>query len=136
DTDPENEVGDVPGPTHRDVVAPCADAGGNLIANAKKAEGRGACSNGENHPPPARRGLFHYLGNALREPTEIAPVQNQRNMSNSLLGFLDFRCCWCSVHIKSRYSGNVSTRLAMPTSFASGIFGFGLQGGRDNSFAE
>src|SRR5439155_15037749 len=117
-----------PGPTDRDLISPCADAGGNLIANTKKSKRCGACSNGENHPPPPRRGLFHYFGNALREPVEIAPVQDQRNMRNSPLCLLDFRCCcWCSVHIKSYYSGNFSTELAMPTSFASGIFGFGLR---------
>jgi hypothetical protein len=74
DTDPENEVGDVPGPADRDLISPCADAGGNLIANAKKAEGRGACSDGKTHPPPPRRGLFDYAGNALGQPIEIAPV--------------------------------------------------------------
>src|SRR4029077_14040856 len=128
DTDPENEVGDVPGPADRDLISPCADAGGNLIANAKKAKRGNARSSHETHPPPPRRGLFDNAGNTLREPIEIAPVQDQGNMRDSPLCLLDFRCCcWYSVHTKSRYSGNFSTRLAMPTSFASGIFGFGLR---------
>src|SRR5215831_10912235 len=103
DTDPKNEVGDVPSPADRNLISPCADACGNLIANAKNAEGCCACSNSENHPPPARRGLFHYFGNALGQPVEIAPVQNQRHVRNSPLCLLNFRCCcWCSVHTKSR----------------------------------
>src|SRR4030095_4882971 len=100
DTDPENEVGDVPGPADRDLISPCADTGGNLIANAKKAEGRGAGSDGETHPPPPRRGLFDDAGNTLCEPVETAPVEDQRNMRNSLPCLLYLRCCcWCSVHI-------------------------------------
>src|SRR5439155_996002 len=85
----------------RNLISPGADAGGNLITNAKKSEGRGACSNGKSHPPPARRGLFHYFGNALGQPTEIAPVQNKRHMRNLSLSLFDpFRCCCgCSVHI-------------------------------------
>ena len=74
DTDPENEVGDVPGPANRDLISPCADTGGNLITNAKKAKRCNARSSHETHPPPPRRGLFDDAGNTLREPVEIAPV--------------------------------------------------------------
>ena len=74
DTDPENEIGNVPGPANRDLISPGADAGGNLIAKTKKSERRGARSDGERHPPPARGWLFHTLRNSLGQPTEIAPV--------------------------------------------------------------
>ena len=40
DTDPENEVGDVPRPADRVIQSPGADAGGNLIAEAEQTEHR------------------------------------------------------------------------------------------------
>jgi hypothetical protein len=89
DTDPENEIGNVPGPAYRDLVSPGADAGGNLVANAKKAEGRDACSDGEGHPPPPGRGLLHYSGDPFRQPVKIAPVQNKRYAYDLLFRLFD-----------------------------------------------
>src|SRR5438128_4325816 len=47
DTDPKNEVGDVPSPANRMIQSPSTDPGRNLIAEAKKTERRGACSDGK-----------------------------------------------------------------------------------------
>src|SRR4029077_332988 len=111
DTNPENEIGNVPGPADRDLISPCADARGNLVANAKKSEGRGACSDGEGHPPPARGGLFHHSGDPFRQPAKVTPVQNKRYASDLLLRlFNGLWCCWCSVHTsKLRSSRAAST---------------------------
>src|SRR4030095_1372525 len=101
DTDPKNEVGDVPGPPDGNVISPGTDTGGNLITEAKKAERCDACSDRKGYPPPARRGLFHDSTNSLRQPAEVAPVQDQRNMRERSLGlFNHFRCCWGCVHFK------------------------------------
>ncbi len=89
DTDPENEVGNAPGPANWNVIAPCADASGNQISDAKKSEGRNAGGNHETHPPPPRRGLFDNAGNTLRQPAEITLVQDQRNMRDSPLRLLN-----------------------------------------------
>jgi len=99
DTDPKNEVGDVPCPPDRDVISPGANAGGNLVTEAKKTERRSACSDGESYPPPAWRRLFYAAGNPLREPAKIAPVQNKRSALDLPFGFLN-SCLWCccSVH--------------------------------------
>ena len=74
DTDPKNEVGDVPGPANRDVVSPGADTRGNLIAKTKETERRGTGSNGKGHPPPTWGRLLYDTRNSLSQPTEIAPV--------------------------------------------------------------
>src|SRR5919106_1921552 len=101
DTDPENEVRDVPGPTNRDVISPGANAGRNLEPQAKKTECRDTCGDGKSYPPPAWRGLLHDAGDSFREPTEVAPVQDQRNMRERSLGlFNHFRCCRGCVHFK------------------------------------
>ena len=57
DTDPENEVGDVPGPADRMIQSPGADAGGDLVAEAEETKRRDRCRDRERDPPPARRGL-------------------------------------------------------------------------------
>src|SRR5262249_22979422 len=149
-TDPENEVGDPPCPADRDVVSPRANAGRNEISDAKKSKRGSARGNGKRHPPPPRRGLFYHAGNTLRQPVEIAPIQNQRNKRDSPLGLfsLFWCCCWRSVHdsncelpiascqlcqlkIENRKSKNhqvaFSSKLATPISLASGIFAFGLR---------
>ena len=101
DPDPENEVGDPPSPSDRDVVSPCAHAGGNQVSNAKKSKGRGASSDRERHPPPARRGLLHHTRNALGQPTKIAPVQNKRYAGDLPLRLFNrFRRCWGCVHVQ------------------------------------
>jgi hypothetical protein len=74
DTDPENEVCNVPRPANRDLISPCANASGNEISNAKKTKRRGAGGNRKCHPPPAWRRLFHHTGYALGQPAEVAPV--------------------------------------------------------------
>src|SRR5260370_35673937 len=79
DTDPKNEVGDAPGPPDRDVISPGADAGGNLIAETKHTEHRARSGDREANPPPAWRRLLHDPRDSLRQPTEAAPVQNQRH---------------------------------------------------------
>ena len=120
DTDPKNEIGNVPSPADRDLISPCADPGGNLVSDAKKSKRRGACSNGERHPPPARRGLFHHAGNAFRQPTEITPVQYQRNTRNSPLGLFNRSCCcWRRVH-------NYIASSTAPVATALGTVGTGL----------
>src|SRR4029077_17692783 len=98
DTDPKNEVRDVPGPANRDVVSPGADTRANLIAKTKEPERRGTRGDGERHPPPARGWLFHDTRNALGQPAKIAPVQNKRHVRDLSLRFFDFWCCWCCVH--------------------------------------
>jgi hypothetical protein len=40
DTDPEDEVGDVPGPAHGMIQSPRANTRGDLIAQAEEAEHR------------------------------------------------------------------------------------------------
>src|SRR5439155_9069547 len=101
DPDPENEVGDPPSPSDRDVVSPCAHAGGNQVSNAKKSKGRGASSDRERHPPPARRGLLHHTRNALGQPTKIASVQNKRYARDLPLRLFNrFRRCWGCVHVQ------------------------------------
>src|SRR6266536_442765 len=103
DTNPKNEVRDVPGPANRMIQSPGADAGGNLVTEAKKTERRHARSDRKNHPPPPRRGLLHHSGDSPCQPTEVALVQDQRHARERPLGFFDhLRRCWCCVHIKSR----------------------------------
>ena len=78
DTDPEHEVGNVPGPADGMVQSPGADAGGNLIAETEKTETGNSRGDGEGDPPPARRAIFHRAGDALRNPAVTPPVQYQR----------------------------------------------------------
>src|SRR5262245_4776026 len=152
DTDPKNEIGNVPRPAHRDLVSPCADAGRNKVSNTKEPETCSACRDGKSDPPPARSRLLHNTGNALGQPAKIAPIKNQRDALNLAFRSLNrWLWCCCSVHIYSTnvelrtpravrgdrklrienreiiYSGILSTELATPMSFASGIFGFGFR---------
>src|SRR5712691_10538188 len=78
DTNPEDEVGDVPGPTDRMIQSPHPDAGGNLVAETEKTERGSAGGDRKSDPPPARRWLFDHARNPLRKPAKITPVQNQR----------------------------------------------------------
>ena len=152
DTDPENEIRNVPGPTDRNLVSPCADAGRNQVSNTKKPETCRACRDSKRYPPPSRSRLLHNTGYPLRQPVKVAPVQHKRDTPNLAFRFLNgWLWCCCSVHtysanpqrravraacgnskskIETReviYSGILSTALATPMSFASGIFGFGLR---------
>src|SRR5438309_4790493 len=54
DTDPENEVGDVPGPANRMIQSPGTHAGGNLVTEAEKTESGDRRGDRESDPPPAR----------------------------------------------------------------------------------
>src|SRR6266566_8016381 len=64
-TDPKNEVCDVPCPANRMIQSPSTDPGRNLVTEAKKTERRGARGDGKSYPPPARRRLFDDPRNAL-----------------------------------------------------------------------
>src|SRR5439155_24816295 len=66
DTDPKNEVGDVPRPADRMIQPPGANASRYLVAEAKKTEGGGACGDGKSNPPPAWRRIFNNARNSLR----------------------------------------------------------------------
>ena len=129
DTDPKNEVGDAPGPADRNVIAPCANACGNQISNAKKSKRRDAGSNHETHPPPPRCRLFDNAGNTFRHQLKLRWFKTRGTCA------IRRSACWIlsgavadAPSILSRaHSGKFSTLLAMPTSFASGIFGFGLR---------
>src|SRR5207237_118337 len=77
DADPENEVGDFPRPSDRNIISPNADAGGNEITKAKKTEHCNRARDGETDPPPARRTFLYDAGNPLRDPTKVALVQHQ-----------------------------------------------------------
>ncbi len=100
DTDPKNEVRDVPSPPDRDVISPRADASGNLVPKAKKTERRGACSDGKSYPPPAWRRLFNHARDPFRQPAEIAPIQDQRHAldGHRRFGFDHVRRWVCFVH--------------------------------------
>src|SRR5437667_489160 len=79
DTDPEYEVGDVPGPADGRIETPGADAGRNLIANAKQTDASERGRAGKRDPPPFRRAIFHRGGNAFCDPSKAAPVEHQRH---------------------------------------------------------
>src|SRR5437667_1547631 len=72
DTDPENEVGDVPGPANRMIQSPGTDAGGNLVTETEHTEHRDRSGDGEANPPPARCWILDHTGNPRRQPTEPA----------------------------------------------------------------
>src|SRR5207248_9488594 len=57
DTDPEHEIGNVPGPADGMVQSPRADSGGNLIPKTKETETGNRRGDGEGDPPPARRAI-------------------------------------------------------------------------------
>src|ERR1700674_93987 len=104
DTDPENEVGDVPSPADRMIQSPGADAGRDLVAETEEAERRHHRSDGKRDPPPAGRVRFDDAGDALGDPTEVPLVQNKRRPNQRLLRrsgcfALDrIWCCGCAVH--------------------------------------
>src|SRR6266567_2912411 len=99
DTNPENEICNVPGPANWDMISPRADAGGNQVTNTKKSECRHAGGDRESHPPPAWRTIFYDARDSLREPAEIAPVQNKRSALDLPFGILNSFLWWCcSVH--------------------------------------
>jgi hypothetical protein len=144
DTDPENEIGNVPGPAYRDLVSPCADAGGNLVANAKKSEGRDACSDGEGHPPPAGRGCSTTPEIRSGQPAKVAPVQNKRDARELRLRSLIVSgavgapsmlygrsTCGLRADKMSMFLFLIPAispqNLRTPMFSASGIFGFGLR---------
>src|SRR5439155_2944559 len=76
DTDPENEVRDVPRPSVRNVISPHTDAGGNLVTETEQTEHRDRAGNGETKPPPTRCAILNNARESLGEPTEIAPIQH------------------------------------------------------------
>ena len=106
DTDPENEVGDVPGPADRMIQSPGADAGGNLVTETEQTERGDRRGDRESDPPPTRRALFDRAGDPFRQPTEVAFIQHQRRALERLLDrsrslALDhFRCCGCAIHFQ------------------------------------
>src|SRR4029453_2831436 len=102
DTDPENEIGNVPGPADRNLISPYAYAGGNQVSNTKKSKRRGAGSDREGHPPPARCRLLHDSGDPFCQPAKVAPVQNKRYARELLFRLFDFWCCWGCVHDQLR----------------------------------
>src|SRR5207248_11751819 len=90
----------VPGPAIRNVISPGTDPGRNLVAETKQTEGRHACGDGKSYPPPARRGIFDYTRNSLRQPAEVASVQDQRHPRDRSRCFAGdcFWYCWRCVH--------------------------------------
>src|SRR5947209_13999555 len=81
DTDPEHEIGDVPGPADGMVQPPSPDPGRNLIAETKETETGYHRGDGEGDPPPPRCSIFYRAGDALRDPSVTAPIQYQRRAS-------------------------------------------------------
>ena len=104
DTDPENEVGDVPRPADRMIQSPRADAGGNLVAETEQTEGRDPRGDRKRNPPPARRRVFDRARDAIGDPIEIALVQDQRDARkwrrdrSGGFAFDHVWCCGCAVH--------------------------------------
>jgi hypothetical protein len=65
DTDPENEVGDIPCPSYGDVVSPNAYPGEQKIEDAKYAKPGERAGNSDGPPPPGGRRPFHDPGNEI-----------------------------------------------------------------------
>src|SRR5260370_10848550 len=85
DTDPENEVGDVPGPANRMIQSPGADAGRNLVTETEQTESGDRRGDRESDPPPAWRRLFDRARDPFRYPPKVAPVQDQGRARERLL---------------------------------------------------
>src|SRR4029077_3746162 len=90
DTDPEHEIGNVPGPTDGMVQSPGPNAGGNLIAQAEKTETSNSRVDRKANPPPSRRAIFHRAGDTLGKPAITALVQYQWHTRQRPLGGSDF----------------------------------------------
>src|SRR5207244_9835870 len=56
DTDPENEIGNVPGPAHRALISPSPTSSGNLLPNAKNSKAADTAITVEAHHPQPRAG--------------------------------------------------------------------------------
>src|SRR3984957_3311120 len=78
DTDPEDKIGDTPGPGDRNVVSPDADSGEQKIENAEEPESGNRAGNRDRDPPPARRLVLHDSGNSIRNPCHRVVVPHER----------------------------------------------------------
>ena len=129
DTDPEHEIGNVPGPADGMVQSPGADPGGNLIAETEKTETGNSRSDSEGDPPPARRTIFHRAGDTLGNPAVTPPVQYQGDARKGPLGGCDllvlsyFWYCGGAVHIQSSSRAKPRDPVARLMDNAAGFLG-------------
>ena len=80
DADPPDEIDDVPAPRHRQVVAPDADAGGNLVSqHGRQHHRRAERRRQEQDPPPQRRLPFRQGREMVRQPAEAALIGRLRS---------------------------------------------------------
>src|ERR1700757_2467058 len=100
------------------VESPGADAGRNLVADAKQSDHRDRSGDGEGDPPPTRGGLLDHPGDPFRDPSEIAAMQDQRHAGkwplHRCLGFAsnDLRRCVDLVHYEIADSGSLIAEWA------------------------
>jgi hypothetical protein len=77
DPDPENEIDDIEGPAHRNVIAPDPDAGGYRVPDQRKAQKHGRRSNRESYKPGQRR-----LGGNRRQNLIVQPPEAYSSFDN------------------------------------------------------
>src|SRR2546429_480632 len=78
DTDPPDEVDDVPAPHDRVHVAPDTDACGNLVAQTEHQQAKRSESWYKEHPPPEWGFAFRQSTYPIGDPAEVAIVCDQR----------------------------------------------------------
>ena len=77
DTDPEDEVDDVPSPIDGIGVAPDADTGGDQVSDSRDGEGRDEAREGEADPPPRGRFTFDDTADFFRNPRKAPVIGNE-----------------------------------------------------------
>jgi hypothetical protein len=78
DADPEYKIGNAPGPTDRNVIAPHTNTGEQKIKNTEcTKDGEGSTSGNGNLPPP-RRFVLYDPGYSIRDPRHRVVIPDDR----------------------------------------------------------
>src|SRR5690242_8350885 len=79
DTDPPDEVDDIPTPHHRVHIAPDTHTRGDLPTQHEEQHAKAAEAENKRNPPPERRFTLANGRNPIRNPSEATLVGDQRD---------------------------------------------------------